>query len=948
MSVGPPTLIHINDFKKIFKNNLNTIYTKPYNICSSYILNYLNKIKYIVCSYENKEKYEHLDIIAKIIPFIPDQVNNIKAIMIQINACLHGQTILNKYKDTITNILSIDNLIYIIQDSAHLWSFPIYKFYINILKSHDSSIIDSLEDINNIMNRLLITSFCNKDDRIYRDIINEEFILKRVVFNDTIIETLITNSMRSFTPSKYILRRLRYLNVIIPDLHKYFNIILKYIINNNLRLDILNPVMKYYYTKTTQLNEELYNIVKIFSNIHIEINYTFIFHNLYEQLNTDVERNILVLYNLLEHGHTFNKGIINGDMHIKVLKPLLQFMFKHIDVRNIMPLLFYNIIDFKNVMSSFSLYNISSCFPFSDINNKYVLFFMMPFIVANSGTNYTKFNKIRYCISKYIRNIRQKKAIIRKLKIYPILNELKSLKPNMKVSIFKDGTNFYKINKQKFNFTPPAHIFPGQLQNLDSGEYFIKEKADGILVDTLPKDIYPNILCNYTKLKAEYIEDLDLYLVFDIDIVGSTYERHMHIHSLHTYGQTNIITINSIEEFIDNINIERKKLGNFLKEPYDNYRWYPKPAWKICVNMIGEHCMTKCITDIINDTDGIVDWLCNDINMIKYDGLIITPLNGSIELKVKPKKFYTIDLLFKDNKWIDRDNIEYNILIDDEVKLICSNNTIMRCYPIMKDNMVLYYAKEIRHDKLKPNPFKIVATIMDLYNVEYKYSYDNIYHDLPKIHNYSYWFDIVSYNRNMIKKMINMIEEINPNADIIDFGCGNARALCFLTNYNTYMGIDMDVNMLGKAITSSQSNTKATFGYCDLTDIDKSNLLKRSEICNVILCINSIMHFFNDTFFMKLKNIMKPNSLILFNVVEMENNLRLNLGLNLDDKHFIERKDDMVYYKFPIHNDIKKEPYIDNDMIQNKLSYYKWTIINTFTSTDDNMTKLYKWYLIKN
>ncbi len=569
---------------------------------------------------------------------------------------------------------------------------------------------------------------------------------------------------------------------------------------------------------------------------------------------------------------------------------------------------------------------------------------MLPFIVANNGENSKKFNKVRYFMIKYIRNVNKKKAIIRKLKIYPLLNELKTLKPNMKISVLKDGTNFYKINQEKFNYIPPVHIFPGQLQNLEEGEYMIKEKADGILADILPKDIYP-IFNSSNKLKAEYIETLDLYMVFDIDVSGNPLERHKYIHSLHKYGQTNIITVNNMEELIDNINMERKKLSKFLNEPYDNYRWYPKPAWNITVDSMGNHEFIKCFTDIINNVDNIDEWLSNDINMITYDGIILTPLNGSVELKIKPKNFYTIDLLYKNKKWLDRDNIEWDIMVEDEIKPLCSDNVIMRCYPTKINEHIVYYAKEIRTDKLKPNPFKIVASIMDLYNYEYKYSYDMVYHTIKQDTGkyYTYWRDIVLSNKKMIKNIISIIEELKPNGDIIDFGCGNARALDYLKNYNTYMGIDMDVNMLSNAIKSWKSNNKVYFGYCDLNYINQSFLLKRNESFNIILCINSIMHFFTDEFFMKLKKIMKPNSLMLFNVVEMENNYKFNL----DENHFIERKDNMVHYKFPIHSDIKEESYIDIDMINKKIIEYKWEIINTFKSTDDNMTQYYKWYLIK-
>ena len=55
-------------------------------------------------------------------------------------------------------------------------------------------------------------------------------------------------------------------------------------------------------------------------------------------------------------------------------------------------------------------------------------------------------------------------------------------------------------------------MLPGEIELIDN--FLIREKADGELVYKLPSNIEPpfNMKCN---IKAEYIEELDLYLVFD-------------------------------------------------------------------------------------------------------------------------------------------------------------------------------------------------------------------------------------------------------------------------------------------------------------------------------------------------------------------------------------------------------------------------------------------------
>ena len=79
--------------------------------------------------------------------------------------------------------------------------------------------------------------------------------------------------------------------------------------------------------------------------------------------------------------------------------------------------------------------------------------------------------------------------------------------------ILKNGSIQYQYDKQKFTNLPPRHLLPGEIHNYNN--YLLKEKADGILINNLPVDIFPynQIIYKY-QVKAEYIEDLDLYLFY--------------------------------------------------------------------------------------------------------------------------------------------------------------------------------------------------------------------------------------------------------------------------------------------------------------------------------------------------------------------------------------------------------------------------------------------------
>ena len=184
----------------------------------------------------------------------------------------------------------------------------------------------------------------------------------------------------------------------------------------------------------------------------------------------------------------------------------------------------------------------------------------------------------------------------------------------------------------------------------------------------------------------------------------------------------------------------------------------------------------------------------------------------------------------------------------------------------------------------------------------------------------------------------------STNSNILDCGCGYARSLQFILNtkynYNKYIGIDIDINMLGKSINKYYNNN-TLFNYCNLNNINES-WFSINNYFDIVLMINSIMHFSNDSFWTKINDVTMTNSIILLNVVEMDNNFKYIFGKSKE--YFIERTDNTVTYKFPIHNNIKTESYIDINKYINK---FGWNIIETFKSDTDNITKFYRWYILK-
>jgi SAM-dependent methyltransferase len=909
MNISDTKSYLLDNFDKIINLQLNNIN----RIISSYIdrLIYDNDIN--KNNYKKIKSFPYYEIIYKFIPYVSNHIQ-IK-IILNISKCIHGLQILNKIPDFMNNLSNdnINEIIYVCSDS---WTFPLFLYYLNFIKQR-----------NIVINSNFVSNcFLNSDDRIYKYIVNNNNTLKYLQYEENLINDIICNIFSIDCIGKYTLKRLKYLHSLFPNLgEKHFNNIISNI--NNGDMNILNKIIKYYYYQPFTNR----SISKLLSFVNTKENFNY-FHSL---LKTNTEKNKFVIGSLLLHGTAYNINIIDGFNDFDNLKDIIKenlelvLMGYHSLNKQI------NINEFNKFINNIGFTNVSSCLIIhnSFYTRKHGVLFLLPFLVAQGG-NGIHFNKLRYHISKFIKNVRIKKQIIHKLKLYPIVKEMKEL--NNKSLVFNRLRNNKKI---LFNTIPPYHLYPGQLNSL-TDNYLLKEKADGVLVYTIPDDINPEYSFK-NKIKAEFIEDLDLYLVFDIDEEATIEERHLLIHKMHPFGQKLIPIINNEDEMICEINIERSKLNDFLKKPYDNYRWYPKPAWKI----MNIHNFIKPFIDIIN-MKPISNWIINDNknsniqNYIHNDGIILTPLNGDREIKIKPKSFYTIDLLYLNNKWLDRDGYQWDINIDKS--LTPNNNTIWRCYYHYDNKM--FEAREIRYDKTKPNTHEIVSTIIDLYNIEYTYEYPRIY-NTKKDYNYLLWKKIIDDNNKILEMMLN---KINATHNVLDCGCGSGRTIKYLNKFNKYIGVDIDINMLGYGINKYSNNININFMYCDLNKQWPKILTHSLTKFDFIICLSSIMHFMTDNFWNNLNTITYKSTKMLINVVEMEDQFRYEF-----DEYFIERKNNKIYYKFPIHNTTMEEDYVDIKDINNLISKYGWNIIETFkrdksdkSDKSDNLTQYYRWYII--
>ena len=874
------------------------------------------------------------------------------SILTGITKCMYGQKILYKidekyFNDTIKTCFR--RLAYI---GAMEGTLPTFIFWFKkIYETHITS--DFIYDI-------IISSFGNTDDRVYK------YLIEKKIINNTTINMIgleiIKKIMVDKIPIKYQLRRIKNLSAF-TNLNNYISTLIKGCGDFN----SLKTILKYYYTQPInyytnmtdlQHSDNLqhlphFTMAILCFNADESICYSNIKY-IYNILENISEKTLFVICVFIYYKSIFNLNIKyindNSNEYYYILRGLLNSI-------NILKIInesndgsFHKIIQvFKPEVIEEYIYNY-----LEDISKNNVLFILFPYVRYFRpilDTANIKLNKCLYYLRIYIRKKNRLRKLYNHVRLLPVINELKSLQPGNTKPVFKRITNGYNTRKQKFNYVPPYHLLPGQLQNLDFN-FYIKEKADGILVKTIPTKIQP--IHNFIeKLKAEYIEDLDLYLVFDLDIDISIEDRYKYLRKSHPSTKSlplqSELNCYTKSQLIESILEERKVFSKFLALPYENYRWYPKAAWRISnpdklfLETLCDFVNPKC-----NNNNVFIKWLCDE-GPVKNDGLIITPLNGNREIKLKPKYLMTIDLLYKNGNWGDRNSTcQYNDIVKNIDNLELEENTIWRCYP--QDNV--FVPKEIRFDKNYPNPRTVVNNIINLYKIKYNsnpdYPYNRLYFTNKQFIFNKKWKDIIDINNTIIEKHI---RNYSNSLSWLDLGCGKGKLLKFISGSNldyNYYGIDYDVNVLVKA-NQLHNSKKNIFNYLNLATNwnntkDKWMTFDFDKRFDVVVAINSIMHFFTDKFWEQLNQIVKKDTKFIFNVVNEK--VKDNFILDCNDNSYIKYEDNMVKYRFSsVHVSEMTEVFITKDSIHEMVTKYNWKIINTYTH-ETGLPSLYTWYTL--
>ena len=448
---------------------------------------------------------------------------------------------------------------------------------------------------------------------------------------------------------------------------------------------------------------------------------------------------------------------------------------------------------------------------------------------------------------KFRRNYRNKKE--HNKKYYNNIIDLKSRPPNKEVPVLsKGGMLFYDDMDEWDNlyetegiyYKNPIHIEPIHLLELINKELVISQKVDGILAKNLEKEyIYPKIseLYNNIIFDAEYIKELDLYLIFNLrahsKIYNTYYDDFLELREEHYFYKNNTTITDFVINNLDNINnLLSKEISiiiNFCEINPKKKKWLPKTFYKMNNGIINTLDVLKNIEkyhdNIYNNCikNGNLEWKTYlDNKYLKTDGIIIYENNNKDKdiYKLKPKQLLTGDIKFDD--------------------------TIYRC----NYNKNSWEKVEIRLDKIYPNSEKLISKL------EY---YNNNYWNIYDIQIYLKKYNIIYYEKNeklsynnllyfkFYKKYLNKIIKKNLISNkinnVIDLGCG------FLNNELWKMdikitGIDLDIKIINKYETINNKNKKLFIK--NFTD----NLYSNSDLKNY----NKVELFYKKYFEINLVN----------------------------------------------------------------------------------------------
>ena len=758
--------------------------------------------------------------------------------------------------------------------AANSGTLPTFLFCLKYLKEDSINyrllILDSF-----------ISSNRNSDSRLYEYFLKKskllEIIRKKIESDSNYLFSILNNLGYSINNTKYFLKRMKTLDKFL-NLKPYVNSF-----HNTFNIEKLIPLLPYY------VNNSYFNIMDSNTMINI-IDYFDSSSNWVGMENQDIITK-----------EKFYKSVekFNSVEALQNFKLLIDYEFKDET--------FYNPVFIRNFIEN-------SNFPFRLIlSDKFRKVFVNTF---RKNPVFIREPKIMLLLvaggieSKYDRHLN----ILRRF-FGRILNI------QYKTKYYLSRFNLKTIENDNFTTIPPKHMFSNDI----NGNVILRPKADGTLVSSINRDVYPTgILSNYI-IKAEYIPKLDLYLVFDINLPNTnSIDRYIFLRNLHpaTCKYTQPYKFSNLNDIIKINKTEDSLLSTFLDETVGK-RWYPKATF--------EGHLSKLEYGVLLNHSSDSKKYHNSIYLT--DGFIIH--NNQKEFKLKPYDMMTIDIKYDFSKknWYDREGNNMNDYIDMNELIRHQMSTIWRCYPIMQQSGVKFVPKEIREDKRRANPNKIIRQIVDyLESLQVKYYQKS---KRPSLSN-------LTIIKRQSKRFDSIIRKYNIiNKSWLDLGCGKGKLLKSLKNMMIYFGIDIDRKIISRNRCNFSDNKRVIFKNADVAN-DKMDTIIPPLKFDYIVMNHSINHFYGENLLKLLNESTKPGSIIIFNITN--DNLR-NKRVSIENG-FIENKESVTKYKFPwTHNRIVTEKYISEAELKRDLNNFEIVEENIYRETE--FESIYSWYVMR-
>lgn len=501
----------------------------------------------------------------------------------------------------------------------------------------------------------------------------------------------------------------------------------------------------------------------------------------------------------------------------------------------------------------------------------------------------------------------------------------------------------------------PVHIQPEDFMRINAIDCTISEKADGITQRYFMENLNlePHYNFNNYSLEVEYVEELNIYFIFNISNKYLNYEdMYFQLRFEHKF----INNVDDVEELtFDNycnyITKEKKLLDKYVGYLKENNKtgWWPKKLWNF---------KSK---DKLNELRKIINSEMEPV--FKNDGWIINEKNNEKIYKLKPFNHMTVDLrYFNPNtnyypynstfKWSVNKSIgnysvyEISNFLEEGVQGI--HNGVYRCY--WNSEISKWIPKEYRKEKKQPNSFDVFKKLTR-HNI-YKWNINDILEVFPKINPYYNFLNKKSSKNNLDQIKKYLLD--NYIYSVLDIGCGYQENLIV-----KWTGVDIDLHAINhqKRHYPDQkwiwSDFTANFNNNIQKDILTHNLYnyinygnKFDESYNCIMLINCI-HYYenNEEKWINLNNniLSKSNAdskliirfldktklMSLFNNTDIISNPKDNSYVKLISDNQIE-----LYYEWN-HSNPKIEYLVDENIIS-KFEQFGWYVEDVLENKELN------------